>query len=118
MVSMLKFLINRDEIIRTNDSKPIEVEVPEWGGKVLIGAVSGENRERWEKEAKKEPQPNHIRALMVAFSIVDQQGKLIFTEKDVEFLNKKNWKALDRIYDAAIEYNLIGEKQIVAEAKN
>lgn len=115
---MLKFLINKDEILRVNDSKTVEVEVPEWGGKVLIGAVSGENRERWEKEVKKDPQPHNIRALLVCFSVVDQQGKLVFTEKDIELLNKKNWKALDRIYDAAIAYNLIGEKNIVAEAKN
>lgn len=115
---MLKMLFNREQIINLNDSRTVEVDVPEWGGKVLIGAVSGENREKWEKEAQKKPQPPYIRAMLVAFSIVDQQGKLVFSEKDVELLNKKNWKALDRIYDAAVAYNLIGEKNVETEAKN
>lgn len=115
---MSKFLFNKEDILRTPDSKPVEVDVPEWGGKVMIGAVSGENREKWEKEAQKKPQPPFIRAMLVAFSIIDDKGKLVFAEKDIEELNKKNWKALDRIYDAAVAYNLLGDKHIEGEAKN
>lgn len=115
---MTKFLTSKDDILKSEDSKPIELDVPEWGGKILIGAVSGENREKWEKEFVKKPQPPTVRAMLISFAVVDHAGKLIFTEKDIEALNKKNWRALDRVYDAVIAYNVIGQANVEAEAKN
>lgn len=113
-----KVLTNPRDILNIQNIKPVEVEVPEWGCTVLVGSLSGVNREKWEQERRKEPPPTTIRAMLVAFTVVNQNGELLFTEKDIDALNKKDWRALDRISEAAIAFNVVGQQNIEEEAKN
>jgi hypothetical protein len=56
--------------------------------------------------------------MLVAFTVVNHNGELLFSEKDIDTLNKKDWRALERIADAAISFNVIGQENVEAEAKN
>lgn len=112
-----RILSSPHEILRISNSKTVEVDIPEWDCKVLVGSLSGANRERWENERRKENATN-IRAMLVAFTVVNEKGDPIFTEKDIAELNKKDWRALERIANAAIAFNIIGETNVEEEAKN
>lgn len=113
-----KLLTNAQDILRISNLKPVEVEIPEWDCRVLVGALSGVHRERWEQERRKEPQTNNIRAMLVAFTVVNERGELLFSEKDIEQLNKKDWRGLERIAEAAIAFNVIGQENVEELAKN
>lgn len=114
-------LLNKNDILSKDDSKHIDVEVPEWGGTVRIATMSGFARDRFEASVmSKSGGVNHvnIRAKLVAACLVDEKGALMFNEKDVTELGKKSAKALDLIFDRAQSLNGIGDAEIETLAKN
>lgn len=115
----MQILTSKDEILRAADKVQIEeFEVPEWSCKVLLGLVSGQNREKFEHAQGKNPPTNNVRAMLVSFGLVDRDGNRLFEDKDIEALNKRDWRGLNRIYQKLIVMNLIGDKHVEAEAKN
>ena len=107
-------ILSRDEILKaeTDDfGRPVlpkeTVEVPEWGGSVIVRGLSGTGRDAFEgtlvkqRGRKLEANVENFRAKLLAQSIVDEQGKLLFTEKDVPALGRKSAVALERVYAVA-----------------
>lgn len=118
-------LLTRDAILRADDTVYEIVPVPEWGGSVRVKSLSGFERDRFEASLvvatrKKGPRAmgsaatgnsaqggddeldlSNIRAKMVAATVVDLHGNLVFTEKDVEALGKKSSAALTRVFVVA-----------------
>jgi len=115
-------LLTREQILKSNDRKHVEIEIPEWGGKVRIGVLSGYDREKAEEEFSKTnlnaQDKYNRRAFFVAISVIDEKGNRIFTMDDVKALNEKNWEALDRIVDSSRLLNKIGDEAVEALAKN
>jgi len=107
--------LTRDSIIQASDLVTEVVEVPEWGGSVIIKSLDGERRERWEAVLA-DASSTTVRAVCAAVSIVDDQGELMFTEDDVPSLSLKSWKGLNRIYEAVMELNKV--ESIEDEIKN
>lgn len=110
--------LNKQDIEKA-DATPrvVELDVPEWGGSVFIGIMSGEDRERWEIESKNLNNFN-VRATLIARTLVDENGNRLFTDQDVEKINKKSWKPIQRIFDKSVQVNLIGDDNIEKQAKN
>ena len=85
------------------------VAVPEWGGDVLVGTLTGKQRDKFETEfasaSKGERGMDNIRAKLCAFSLRDEDGNSIFTLKDVNELGTKSAAALDRVFTAALSLN-------------
>lgn len=107
-------MATKEEILALEDLGFIEVPVPEWGGKVMrLKAMSGATRDQFElstfqdSEAAKKAggHSTNVRARMAVFSLVNEEGALLFTEADIPALGAKSAKALDRIYDAAQKLN-------------
>jgi len=107
---MTKRFLTRDLILAADDLKTEEVEVPEWGGVVLVREMTGMERDQYERrmvQAKgNEPGINldglvNIRAWVAAACMVDGSGKRLFTERDVMSLGRKSAAALGRVYDVA-----------------
>lgn len=114
-------LLNKDAILSKDDSKHIDLEVPEWGGTVRIATMSGFARDRFEASVLgKNGSLNHsnIRAKLVAACLVDDKGELMFSEKDVAALGKKSSKVLDMIFSEAQKLNGIGDAEVEELAKN
>ena len=117
---MAKYLTAK-EILSTEDRKFIDVEVPEWGGVVRIGTISGKARDRFESSilnAQGKVNTQNIRAKLVAACVVDESGKTIFSESDVEKLGEKSCMALDRVFAEAQKLNGIGQSEVESLAKN
>jgi hypothetical protein len=113
-------LLSKDEILKSQDSKFVELEVPEWGGSVRLATMSGFARDRFETSVvgKNNMNTSNIRAKFVAACLVDENGNLLFNESEIEALGKKSSVALDKVFGAAQKLNGIGQTEVEELAKN
>lgn len=111
-------MLLRDDILKADDLPKETVSVPEWGGEVIVQAMSGTVRDEYEDTVYTgdERDLDNIRAKLCVFSIVDEEGERVFSVLDIEKLSEKNGAALDRVFDVACKLSGIG-KQEVAELK-
>jgi hypothetical protein len=92
--------LTREQILGAKDIQTEIVKVPEWGGEVLIGAMSGTARDTWEQSligAKRgEVRMENMRARLLVACAVDEKGERLFKEDDALALGRKSSVALDR----------------------
>jgi hypothetical protein len=108
-------MLTRDQIIKANDLPRETVEVPEWGGSVVVSTMSGTDRDAFESTnlaASGKPDLRNMRAKFVAACVVDDNGERLFKASDIEALGAKNAAALDRIVKIAQRLNRIGDVQL------
>lgn len=109
--------LDRDAILNAPDLDVKEVEVPEWGGTVLIKPLSGRERDAYEqsnlKQTSKGSRLNleNARARLVSLCVVDEQGNKLFTKDDVKQLGKKSAAALDRVVEVARDASGLGDSE-------
>jgi len=114
--------LNRDQILAADDLLTEAVNVPEWGGEVLVRGLNGTGRDEFEasmitmrgpmgKEQAIRDTAN-IRAKLVARCIIGDDGEPMFTQSDVHELGKKSCAALDRIFEVAARLSGIADDDL------
>ncbi len=99
--------LNRDDILAVKDIEVELVEVPEWDGVVYVKGMTGTERDRFETSIVEQRGKNtkvsmeNIRAKLAAESICDEDGKRLFSVKDINALGEKSASALQRVFDVA-----------------
>ena len=114
-------ILSKQEILEAKDVKTKTIEVPEWGGEVIISTMSGFARDRFEASLTGKNggmNMTNVRAKLVAATLVDEKGSLLFSEDEVLKLGKKSSTALDRIFAEAQKLNAIGDSELEELAKN
>jgi hypothetical protein len=112
-------LLTKDQIQSAADRPTKLVEVPEWGGDLIVATMDGTLRARYEEYLRVGPGGfEKLRAVIVSLTVVDEAGQPLFTEDDVEWLNKKSGAALDRVFDAAIRLNKLRKADMDELEKN
>lgn len=116
-------MLTAEEILAAQDCVVEEVEVPEWNGKVHIRAMDGRGRDEFEMAVTSQSSGNKVdikglKASLLSLCLVDEEGKLLFTRKQVEALNSKNGKVLGRLFEVAQKINGIGEEAVKELLKN
>lgn len=117
-------ILTRDDILKKQDIESISVEVPEWGGKVLIKAMTTKQFEEMVQEAQSRAGKdgafdfNGFRASLVAQSLVDKEGNLLFTQDDIEALGGKSNKVIQNLFAKIQEINGLTDEGIEDIAKN
>jgi hypothetical protein len=113
-------ILNRDAILSAVDLKKELVEVPEWGGEIYISMMTGEARDAWEQSliGGKGTNLENIRARLVSFTAVDEDGKRIFSNQDAELLGNKSSTALERCVKVAQRLNRLTEQELDNLSKN
>lgn len=116
-------ILNRDAILGIDDRKTVSVDVPEWGGSVLIRPMSAGARDEWDAAVIKRKEAGEVgisgaRALLTALCVVDEQGKPLFSKEDAELLAEKNHEAVGRIAIKAMEINGLMPNAVEDAAKN
>lgn len=97
-------VLSKKAILEAKDIKTKEVDVPEWGGAVCIRVISGADRDVFE-QAYSEKKMDAFRTRFLVLTICDASGERVFTNDEVEALNKKSSKVLTRLFDEAWEFN-------------
>lgn len=105
-------LLSREAILAVDDRTYTEVPVPEWsppGGDVArarLRSITGAERDAYEQglmeQRGKDRRMNlrNARAKLIVLCLVDEHGRRLFADGDVNALGRKNAKPLDRLFDA------------------
>ena len=101
-------------ILQQLDLKTDIINVPEWLDdqgqpmNINLRALGGAERDKWESELRDKDgniNMDNIRARFLVLSIVDDQGKLVFTPDNAPALGEKSGDVLARLYNAANKLN-------------
>ena len=115
-------LLSREEILAADDVRTEEVEVPDWGGTVLVSIMTGTARDRYESslvdDEGKFVAMENLRARFVSACLVDNAGELLFSADDILALGKKSADALDIVFTVASRLNRTGVNSLENAAKN
>lgn len=100
-------MLTRDQILAAADLPCEDVDVPEWGGTVRVRTFTGADRDAFEAAMGEKGKRRlvNIRARLASLTIVDENGKLVFSEDDIEMLGTKSAGALDRVFAVASRLN-------------
>lgn len=117
-------LLTKELILACTDLKTETVDVPEWGGEVLLQGLNGEQREvveiRIDKATKKDAEAwKGVKALTLSFGIINPDKTPMFAgEKDVAALAKKSSAAIDRLFERLLTLSGMTKKDREEIAKN
>jgi len=118
-----KKVLGKDDILNADDIVTETVDVPEWGGSVIIKTITARQRDAWEASIvplgnRKKMNMVDIRAKLLAVCIVNEDGGRMFTDADVAKLTRKSGKAVDRVFSAAQKLNKISDDDVEELAGN
>ena len=111
-------VLDRESILAVEDIKVEAVDVPEWGGTVLVKGMTGRERDLFESGIVQisgddsKIDMRDVRAKLCAKSICDESGKRLFSEADVKELSKKSAKALQRVFEVAQRLSGISDDDV------
>jgi len=114
-------LLTRDNILAAK-LKIEKIYIPEWKGSVIIREPTAMERAEYELLCTRAVNDDEIikviRGTCAAKCLIDDDGKRIFTDDDIERLHKTSANALDRIIDVYRKISLVGDEPIENAAKN
>lgn len=129
-------MLSKDDILSADDLARETVDVPEWGGSVLVGEMNGIDRMAFEEAMMNDPvlYPDGAeedaapkmtargllrwRVLMVIYSAINDDGSRIFDIGNIDALEKKSREALYRLAEAADRLNVFTQKAVEERIKN
>ena len=101
--------LTKDAILGMDDLPRQKVRVEEWDDDVYVRTLDGEQRQEFKELAaqheKGEVSEIDMVALLVAATVTDEAGGLLFTPEDAPALRKKNANALITIGNVALSLN-------------
>lgn len=117
-------MLNKKAILSASDIKSELVNVPEWGGDVMVFGMSGSQRDEFEGsivEMKGKSQILHmqnIRAKLCSLCIRDEDGRRMFDNDEVDQLGAKSSQALQRVFEVAQRLSGLTPADVESLAKN
>lgn len=115
-------LLSKDEILSAK-LPTREVDVPEWGGAVLVRSMTAFERDKFEMYLQRQKETAgsasfSTRAYVASCTIVGEDGQRLFSDEDVQILGQKSAHALDRILDAVLSLSGMESGAIEDAEKN
>jgi len=122
-------VLNRDQILNAKDRAQEVISIPEWGGDVMITALSVRDRSlvlsEWARLGTAQKDGGdpavamlEIKLRLVALSVTDAEGVPLFSLDDLTALATKSNQAIGVISDAAITLNKFFVSATEDAAKN
>ena len=107
-------ILGHDDILKIADIKIEKVYIDEWKANVYLKGLSGNARDEWEEFILKSRSGNGsmrgIRAKLASLSLCDENGNLLFKQKELEALGEKSAAALQRIFEKSQDLSRIGNQ--------
>jgi len=101
-------MLTRAQILKKTKLKKETINIPEWGGDIIISEMTGKERDAWEGDiltAREDGDPElnstNARAKLAIRSVVDEDGNCIFTNDDIDAVGELSASALSRIFNVA-----------------
>lgn len=110
-------LLTADQILKVDDLSSEVVPVPEWGGEVRVIELTGEQRDAFGELISKQGKAN-AHARLAAMTIVDEEGKRVFTDKQISALGAKSGVALKRVSDTALKLSKMLDEDVEDSSEN
>lgn len=112
--------LSRDQILEASDTKVEEVDVPDWGGSVCLKVMTVGERDAYENDWVKSKMTgmDNFRTRFLARCLCDKQGNRLFTDKDIELLNKKSAAVMGPLWDKAMSLNKLKDEDVQELAGN
>lgn len=113
-----------DQILAASDIETEPYDVPEWGLKVWVRALTGTDRDAYEGSVRQvRPRldgkgmevvmlDDNTRAKLLVKCLVDETGERIFTDRQVGDLGGKNGRVIDRLYDVATRLSGMSDEAV------
>lgn len=115
-------MLDRAAILGASDIQQETVEVPEWGGSVVVRGLSGKQRAGLEalltsgRDGKATPKIlQAFYGALIVESVVDGDGKHLFEPADRDALTEKSGAALQHIIKVAVRLSGLEEAAQDAE---
>jgi hypothetical protein len=111
--------LSREQILAARDFATATVPVPEWGGDVSVRTMTVRQALSLTEFTKRDGATGaDLAARVIADTVCDDAGALLFTEEDAAALLEKNAAPLMRVFDAAMVLNKQTDKAAEDVAKN
>jgi len=113
--------LTKEQILNSQDLIKEKIEVPEWGGVIFVRTMTGAERDSFEQGIVNDDRTanlSNIRAKLCALTVIDEEGKRIFTDDDVKGIGEKSSLVLDRVFQVAQKLNGISPADVEDLAKN
>ena len=114
-------VLSKEQILQADDLKRETVDIPEWGGEVLLRELRGRERDAFEEgsmDSKRNVTMTNMRARLVALSAIDEEGERLFTAKEATELGDKSATALNRLFEVCCRLSGITSEDVDALEKN
>lgn len=129
-------IIDRAALLAADDAKAIDVPVPEWGADagVRMRTLTSGERATWENgmfTVTVEDGPDgkpvqkrlvnknfNMRTTLVGLCLIDDKGARLFQNDEVDLLTSKNGTVMNRLFNACMAHNGMGEGAVEAAEKN
>lgn len=118
-------LLTREQILEAQDLQTEQVEVPEWGGAVLVRGLTGAQRGDYLQglvifDGKGNRTGVNLKNThrLVALCLVDENGKRLFTDADMKDLGGKSGAALERVETVALRLSGLDREDVEELTEN
>jgi hypothetical protein len=120
-------MLSKIDTLQSKDIDTEIVKVPEWDGEVAVTGLTLAEKDQWTKSIMSGPgkelgegkvDMEGATAKLCIMCMRDEDGKQLFSFKDVTALQKRSASALDRIFQVAQRLSGIGQEDIEETVKN
>jgi len=100
-------LLSRSDILNATTTPRERVSVPELGGDVLVRGMTGVERDAFESSCfegrgkKRDFNMRNLRAKLVAYCCIDEQGHRLFSDADAVSLGEVRADVIDKLFGVA-----------------
>lgn len=114
----LPLLTMAADVLSKDDTQTDYVNVPEWGYRLKVRGLMGDERDRYETSFvtfvgnQRVMNMNNARARLVALGVIDEDGKRVFTTAQAVELGKKSAVALERVFSRIQELSGMTDEDI------
>ena len=116
--------LNKEQILGAKDLTHEDVEVKEWGGTVRVRVMTGAERDAFEQSVFNSKGKDGVgnvklyRSKLLVSTLVDEDNKRMFTDKDIETLGAKSSVPIDKLATVAMKVNGLLATDIDEVVKN
>ena len=118
-------MLTADQILTAEDLKTEIVDVPEWGGSVIVSELTATTRDAYEMlmwndrgNGKLVANRQNVRARLVVLALVNPDGSRMFGDDAADALGAKSGAVVDRLFDVCTRLSGMEEPDVEAEGKD